>query len=619
MTAETMKYALHDLAAGWHKIVATSPGSVLLKTSRTDVENRRSYLFSEPVKILTAHALAEIPTVFDNLEAALKSGRFVCGFISYEAGYHFEPTALSHPGRQPEFELPLVWFGVYSKPLVVLELNAAERDSGLETEDYTETNSTSVDLSRAEYFDRIQRIRKYIEAGDLYQANFTIGVNRDWSHGAGSLFKRIMDNQPVPYGAFLNAGETQILSASPELFFRKQGSQILVRPMKGTSRRGRDIEEDAERAAWLATDEKNRAENLMIVDLLRSDLGRICRTGSIIASDLFSVHRYPDLLQMTSTVKGDLKPGTSYYDIFRSLFPCGSITGAPKIRTMQVIRELESESRGIACGAIGFISPDGEAVFSVAIRTPTLRNCKLTMRVGSGVTYDSDPNAEYEECLLKAKFLTAAKAEFSLIETILWDQEYFLLDLHLERLSGSAEYFDIQVDLKDIHQRLESLPAGFVVGARQRVRILLSQPGLVSIDSVPLPDISDTGLLTLSTEHTDSTDALFRHKTTRRAMYDRVYAEARERGFDDAVFLNERGEVTECAVHNLMIRKNGKLMTPQTKCGLLPGVFRRHLLLKNPEILETTLTVEDLLSAESIYIFNSVRGLRSVRIDREDG
>jgi para-aminobenzoate synthetase/4-amino-4-deoxychorismate lyase len=619
MTDATTTSASQISPADWHLAAATNPGSVLLRTGRPDGENEKSYLFSQPEDILIARTLAEIPRVFEDAEKALKSGRFLCGFLSYEAGYHFEPAAAPPLGPLSGVELPLVWFGVYAEPAVLHEQapTAARYDPDLE--DIGERDTVSISLSKADYCARIQKIREYIAAGDLYQANFTVMARQSWSEGAARLFARIMTNQPVPYAALLNIGHTQILSASPELFFRKQDSQILVRPMKGTSRRGRDSKEDAELAAWLAADEKNRAENVMIVDLLRNDLGRICTAGSIRVTDLFSVERLPELFQMTSTVRGDLKPETTYYDIFRSLFPCGSITGAPKIRTMQVIRELEGESRGIACGAIGFISPHGEAVFSVAIRTLALRDGEFTMRVGSGITYDSDPAAEYEECLLKAKFLSPLLPEFKLIETILWDQGYYLLNLHLDRVAASAEYFDFRFDQEAAREQLETLHRRLETGTRHRVRILLSRSGAISIASGPLSGTSHTALLMISSERTNSTDPFLRHKTTRRAMYDRVNADARARGFDDALFFNERDEVTECAIHNLMIAKDGKLVTPQVECGLLPGIYRQHLLSSHPEIREGTLTLEDLLSADSIFIFNSVRGLRLVRLVAENG
>jgi para-aminobenzoate synthetase/4-amino-4-deoxychorismate lyase len=377
--------------------------------------------------------------------------------------------------------------------------------------------------------------------------------------------------------------------------------------------------EDDQQAAWLAADEKNRAENVMIVDLLRNDLGRICRSGSVEVVELFAVERHPELLQMTSTVRGELKAGIGYDEIFRSLFPCGSITGAPKVRTMQAIRELEDGPRGISCGAIGYFAPDDEAVFSVAIRTAVLRDGVARMRVGSGITWDSDAGAEYAECLLKARFLTRRPEQFDLIETLRWEDGYFLLEPHLERLRASAEYFAFCLDEAKVREALRQEAEGLEPGTPHRVRLLLARAGKVSVTSEAL---SGTGSavapgparMMLAGERTESRDVLLRHKTTRREVYDRALREARAGGFDDAVFVNERGEVTEGAIHNLMIAKGGRFVTPAVACGLLPGVYRRWLLERHPEIVEGVVTLEDLRRADRVMVFNSVRGLRLARV-----
>lgn len=596
----------------WPKIVASKPGSVLLKTARPDAENHTSYLFANPVQVLTAEAPDEIPAVFKSIEKTLEEGCYAAGFISYEAGYHFEPAALRGSGRAADCDLPLVWFGVYREPLICHEDTRATRDNSLPDEESALRTDLIIGISQSDYTDAIEKIRRYIAAGDFYQANFTIPMRLNWRGNAARLFERLMQNQPVAYGALIHTGKTQILSASPELFFRKNGSEIVVRPMKGTAARGRDLREDDHHAAWLAADAKNCAENVMIVDLLRNDLGRICTTGSVRVTDLFAVERYPDLLQMTSTIRGALRPDTSYYDIFRSLFPCGSITGAPKIRTMQVIRELEQAPRGIGCGAIGYFSPRGEACFSVAIRTATLHGGELRMRVGSGVTHDSVAASEYAECVLKSQFLQRAPKRFELIETLLWEGAYFLLELHLERMADSAAYFDFQCNAAEALAQLDRYAAGFPAGTRQRVRMLLARNGAITLTSQPMGDSARSVTVMCATERVDSGDPFLRHKTTQRAAYDRALADAQAKGFDDALFVNERGEVTECAIHNVMLVKHGRWRTPHVDCGVLPGVYRRYLLEKHPEVQEGVLTLDDLREADRVYLFNSVRGLRRV-------
>lgn len=591
----------------WIRTAAARPGSVLLATARPDAENQASYLFTDPLEILAADRLEEIPHIFAAIERALRAGRHVAGFLSYEAGYHFEPAALRPADAPPASGLPLAWFGVYRAPQVRNGFGGH-----IQAGDDTGEALPQAGISRDEYSANIGCIREYIAAGDFYQANFTVPFRMPWTSGAARLFERALSNQPVPYGALLNVGAVQIVSASPELFFRRSGKTILVRPMKGTCPRGRDSAEDARNAVWLAADEKNRAENVMIVDLLRNDLGRICAPGSIRTSELFRIERYPGLLQMTSTVHGELRPSISNYDIFRALFPCGSITGAPKVRTMQAIRELEREARGIACGAIGYFAPSGDAVFSVAIRTATLRDGEAHMRVGSGVTYDSDADAEFDECLLKAQFLARAAAPFQLIETLRWSGGYWLLDLHLDRLADSAAYFDFVMNREQVRARLGDHAKTFAPHSCHRVRLLLARSGEVSITSEPLIHDRRAVRLVVAREHTDQSDPFLRHKTTRRTVYDRALADARAAGCDDALFLNRAGQVTECAIHNLLILRGGEVLTPALDCGLLPGVCRRSLLERHPNIREAVLNIDDLHSADRVYIFNSVRGLRRV-------
>jgi len=613
----------------WARIAASRPGSVLLQTARAEPENQSSYLFTDPVEVLSAHRLDEIPGLFAAIEDALTRGCYVAGFLSYETGYHFEPKALegSELASDQVFDpaLPLAWFGIYDAPqmcgatdgLTFAGEGAAARPAEL-----------ALALSEEEYSLRIEAIRRAIEAGDLYQANFTVDGHFYWNDGPASLFAGMMRSQPTPYGALLHLdsgeGSTFVLSASPELFFRKRGEEITVCPMKGTARRGRDLEEDTRQAEWLAADPKNRAENVMIVDLMRSDLGRICKPGSIAVTDLFAVHRYPSLLQMTSTVRGELAPDTSLYGIFRSLFPCGSITGAPKVRTMQLIRELEESPRGIACGAIGFFSPgeggNHDAVFSVAIRTVTLRGEEARMRIGSGITYGSEAKAEYEECLLKTRFLSQLSArrqdDFSLIETLAWAGDYALLELHLDRLRDSAAHFDFHYDEEHARAELGRHAEGFHAGSRRRVRLSLGRDGDISISSAPLEPVCGTAVLQIASTRVDSDDPFLRHKTTRRVVYDEALAGARAAGCDDAIFLNAEGQVTECTIYNLMIDRDGEWVTPPIENGLLPGVYRRYLLAAHPEVRVAPISLDELLAAGRILVFNSVRGLRRARLHR---
>jgi para-aminobenzoate synthetase/4-amino-4-deoxychorismate lyase len=429
-----------------------------------------------------------------------------------------------------------------------------------------------------------------------------------------------------------------ILSFSPELFFRIDPSgpasefvrRIVTRPMKGTARRGRTTREDLEIAEWLRNDPKNRSENVMIVDLLRNDLGRVARTGTVHADRLFDVERYATLWQMTSTVSAELRPEVGFHEILRALFPSGSVTGAPKVRAMQLLAELEDAPRGVYTGAIGFFSPQ-QTVFNVAIRTLEFEDGRGTMGAGSGIVIDSDPADEYRECLLKASFLTGPAyrtteprvqqpEKMFLIETMLWNGAYPFIELHLDRLTDSAEYFGFACDRAAVRTALEQHAQQFAESAPRKVRLLMIDPdGTVGIGSEPLPPNPDPNRVArvyVSPHCTDPANPTLYHKTTQRpVLYVLEYLKAQRGGLDDVLFLNLRGEVTEGAISNVFVEKDGRWTTPPIECGLLAGVFRRHLLATRPEIEERVLFLNDLREADGVYIANAVRGLRRVTID----
>jgi len=607
-----------DLPEGACAAVAAQAGSILLETSRYDPSNQRSYLFLHPAETIAAHHPDEIPSVFARIEAALREGFHVAGFFSYECGTHFERFT---GGSAQAAELPLAWLGVYRSPFVFdhalgsFEGPAPELPSVLPAPSEMDLipPGLTLEIAPEEYRDRILEIKEYIAAGDTYQVNFTDRVSFPVQATPSALYAALSRQQPVAYGAFLNVAGQHILSFSPELFFRVADGRIVTRPMKGTMARGLDAAEDRQAALRLQNDEKNRAEHVMIVDLLRNDLGRICQTGSVVVEDLFSVEKYQTLLQMTSTIAGVLRPGVGYYEIFRSMFPSGSITGAPKLRTMEIIRELEQRPRGVYTGAIGFISPGGSSVFNVAIRTLTMKDGLARMGVGGGIVADSDPRDEYRECQLKAAFLTRARPAFQLIETMLWEKEFRLLPLHLDRLEASAAYFDFSFDREAVLKRLRELSDSFEDGTSRRVRLLLDANGKITVSNSELQAEPDFVRVKISGQPTSSTDVFLRHKTTRRELYNCALTAAHTEGFDEVLFANEKGELTEGAISNLFIERAGKLLTPPLACGLLPGVYRRHLLETRTNAEERVLTLADLHTADAVYLCNSVRGLRAVK------
>lgn len=662
--------------------LAYGPGAVLLQSSRFDEENYRSFLFCQPEKLLSATRSDEVPEAFSQAERALAEGKYVAGFVSYECGEYFAETGLDVSAA----DVPLLWFGVYSRAYVFNhrdgcfdspphpvcpkagQTRAGHHAAAPARSDpaFSIEKNLRPAISESDYARKIDAIREYIRAGDTYQINFTDKISFDFAGSPLAMFSSLQEQQRASYSAYLNLGSTQILSFSPELFFRVDHGRIVTRPMKGTAPRGRNAAEDAARAEWLRRDAKNRAENVMIVDLLRNDLGRICEFGSVRVDRLFDIEKYETLFQMTSTISGRLRPRMRYHDIFRSIFPCGSITGAPKIRSMQLIRELEQGARGIYTGAIGFLSPSGEAEFNVAIRTVVLESGRGHMGVGGGITYDSTAQDEYRECLLKAKFLsrsapakfkvpaqpeqpTSAKSgqicgtfgralsracakdssqtcgiesglsgrigKFQLIESILWNGSYPLLPLHLDRLEASAAHFGFVFDRALIRGHLERNRQRLQGGLRYKVRLLLNESGAVKIENSVLEESAKTCKVALSAIRTSSGDQLLRHKTTRRELYNAMFAEARRGGFDDVLFMNERGEITEGAISNVFVKAGGRLYTPPAANGLLQGVYRRHILETTSSVIEKTLLLSDLRLADALYICNAVRGMRRVELD----
>jgi para-aminobenzoate synthetase / 4-amino-4-deoxychorismate lyase len=600
-----------------HALVGERAGAVLLESSRFDAENYRSYLFLEPLRMLVAMHAEELPGLFAQVDEALAAGCHVAGYLSYESGYHFQGVA----ERWTAAGEPLAWFGVYrgvrvfdhrsgewsGEPLPSLPtVEARGRAAAFVVGD------VALGMGRERYGEKIAVIQERIAEGATYQVNFTDRIRAESSLPAAELFGALAQQQRSAYSAMVNMGERQILSLSPELLFRTEGRRIVMRPMKGTWPRGMDAAEDTAAALLLQHDEKNRSEHLMIVDLERNDLGRVCETGSVRVEDLFSVERYETLLQMTSTVSGLLREGISWYELFRGVFPSGSITGAPKISTMGIIGEMEESARGVYTGSIGFIAPTGDAVFNVAIRTLVLEDGRVTMGVGGGIVADSDADAEYEECRLKASFLTRALPEFALLETMLWDGNYAFLELHMDRLQLSCSYFDFPFEPEVIRARLAEMAKTFVPPNWQRVRLTLDRDGEIGLTSSSVGFAKKACRVRVSGERTSSGDVFLRHKTTHRGLYDAEFQAAQRDGFDEVLFVNERDEVTEGAISSVFAKVDGRLVTPPLGLGVLPGIYRRHLLEAVGSAEERVLRVEDLVGAEEVYVCNSVRGLRRV-------
>ena len=613
----------HPLPPPIYSYIERTPGTVLLHSSRPG-GSPFSRLFTSPLRIIEVREIKQLGPLFSHIEQATEKGLFAAGFFAYECAEYFEPTAGVRPPRDAAL---IAWFGIYdqchtfdhrSGTLDPDLPQTSARESRIDERPFEKSRQIDFAVNEQQFSDRVRNIHDHIRAGDVYQLNLTFPLRAQFPEPEAALYQRLSAAQPVDYGAFLHTQSGRhILSFSPELFFRIDSKRhITTQPMKGTAPRGRTTSEDLAIARWLAHDAKNCAENVMIVDLIRNDLGRICSFGSVKAEKLFEVERYPSLWQMISRISGDLRPSIRHEDVFRALFPCGSITGAPKIRAMQLLGKIEEGPRGVYTGAIGYFSRQ-QTVFNVAIRTLELENSSATMGVGAGIVIDSNAPSEFRECRLKAEFLTRSSEPLSLIETMLWNRTCPLLELHLDRLTDSASYFDFECNRDAIRKALRDEASRFQDDHPRKVRLLLDAAGTVQLTSeiVSVPHGRDQLRICIATTRTDASDRFLFHKTTRRELYNRAYASASSAGFTDVFFLNTRGEVTEGAVHNIFIEKSGRWYTPPLDCGVLPGVYRRHLLETQPNVEEKTLTLNDLKAADSVYVCNAVRGLRRIAID----
>lgn len=577
----------------------------------TTDEDPDGYHFTDPVAVHVASIVDDVPKVLDAVEEAAQEGYFAAGYIAYEAGAALEKSV---PRRS--IDVPYAWFGIYED---------ADRMSRRDLEQLLSPADARIaqvrfSVPKPRYRKQVAAIRELIREGDVYQINYTGQLRFTLDQPADALFHALVKRQPVPYAAYLDIGDAQILSCSPELFFRREGRRIVTRPMKGTATRGASAEEDEERARHLAADVKNRAENVMIVDLLRNDLSRCCVAGSVRTPKLFETERYETLIQMSSEIEGELEPDAGLLDIFTALFPCGSITGAPKIRAMQRIDALEDEQRGVYCGAVGFVRPGGDAVFNVAIRTSVVREGTGRLGIGSGIVWDSEADAEFSECLLKAQFLAGSadlEAEpFYLIETMrAEDGRIVLLDLHMDRLQASAAAFGIPLHRSEVEGRISAeLPDD----GDYRVRLTLDQGGAVRIERSPADPKPDHWRAAISGTHVDAQDPLLRHKTSRRSLYNEKLKKAQRLGYDEVLFLNARGEVTEGARSNIFIRNGRSWRTPPIGSGALPGVYRRHLIDSLPGVSEVVLYIHDVLGADAVYFCNAVAGLVEAEVLVQD-
>lgn len=569
-----------------------------MKTPFVLIDDGPGFLrFSTPGDVVVAHQPGEIPAAFRAIEAAMAAGRYVAGWISYELGYALEPrlAPLQHQNRRH----PLLWFGVFGAPEPIAR-------SDLQPPGRAYAGHLRHEWSRADYDERFQRIHDCIEAGDIYQANLSFRSRFAFAGDPLALYLQLHDRAAAAHGAFIDDGTRQVLSLSPELFFAITAEgKITARPMKGTAPRGSDQLSDARAKAALSASPKDRAENLMIVDLLRNDVGRLALIGSVSVPKLFSVETYPTLHTMVSTVGAQLKPATGAEAVIRALFPCGSVTGAPKIRAMEIIRQMEASRRDIYCGAIGYFAPDGSANFNVAIRTITIHGCSGELGIGGAIVQDSQAHAEYDECLLKARYFESVRRPIGLIETLRYEGIFVRLERHLERMRNSAAFLGLPFDWKQAVTALERAVQG--AETPLRVRLSLDEAGCFDCTIAPVGPSPSRWRFAISPHRVNSADILLRHKTSWREFFDDEQARLSTiTCCDEVIFLNEREELTEGSRTNIFVCHDGRLVTPPLGSGVLDGVLRRELT-EQGICTEARLTLDNL--AGDVLLGNSLRGL----------
>lgn len=556
------------------------------------------YTFTQPIKEIKTRDLAEVADLLAQVESYQEQGYYVVGYVSYEAAPAFEEKLAVH--KSPLLGAYLLYFTVHDRvETSPIPLTYEEVDLPSKWQEET---------SAENYEKAIARIQHHLRQGDTYQVNYTVQLKQDLSANPFAIYNRMVIEQEAGYNAYVEHDEMAVISISPELFFEQNDRELTTRPMKGTTQRGVTDQEDLAQASWLEQDPKNRSENMMIVDLLRNDMNRISGVGSEHVERLCQVEQYSTVWQMTSTIKSQLRPDVDLVEIFRSLFPCGSITGAPKIATMEIIKDLEPQPRGVYCGTIGLLLPNGRRIFNVAIRTIQLHQGIAIYGVGGGITWDSTWESEYREVHQKAAILYRKQARFQLITTGKISKKQLLFEeQHLERLTKASRYFANPFDPEDLRQKIEEECQACDANQDYRLRISLSKSGEIELSRQILTPLSPSFCKTkLCLQEADLNQSFTYFKTTNRPHL--------SLGEQEIIYHNAAGELLETSIGNLVLKINGKLYTPPIRLGILPGIYRQHLL-ETGQVEEKVLTVPDLDQAEAVYGCNAVRGLYELRIE----
>ena len=555
------------------------------------------YTFTKPILELKTRNLAQVKELLARVEDYQQQGYYVVGYVSYEAAPAFEEKLAVHPA--PLLGEYLLYFTVH---------DSVEKSSIPLTYDEVDMPSNWQEVtSKKDYEKAIAQIHHHLRQGDTYQVNYTVQLKQAVTANPFAIYNRMVVEQEAGYNAYVEHDEMAVISMSPELFFEQKGRDLTTRPMKGTTKRGLTNQEDLDQAAWLEQDPKNRSENMMIVDLLRNDMNRLSEVGSEHVECLCQVEQYSTVWQMTSTIKSRLRENVDLVEIFRSLFPCGSITGAPKIATMEIIKDLEPQPRGVYCGTIGLLLPNGRRIFNVAIRTIQLYKGQAIYGVGGGITWDSTWESEYREVHQKAAVLYRKQARFQLITTGKISQKQLMFEeQHLERLRKASRYFAFPFDSENLKQKIEEECQACDANQDYRLRISLDKSGEIEVDRQVLTPLSPSFCQAkLCLQEANLQQAFTYFKTTHRPHL--------IMGDQEIIYHTADGKLLETTIGNLVLKMDGKLYTPPSQLGLLQGIYRQNLL-ESGQVKEKVLTIEDLKGSEAIYGCNAVRGLYELSV-----
>ena len=555
-------------------------------------------IFTHAIEEIKTKDFKEVKSLIKKIETYQEKGYYAVGYVAYEASQAFEPKFQIFDG--PLMSEYLLYFTIHDT--VQTEPIPLTYEPVLLPESWQELTSAE------EYKAAIEHIHHHIRQGDTYQVNYTVQLQQNLTADPFAIYNRLVVEQNAHYNAFIQHDDVSIISISPELFFKKDGDRLTTRPMKGTTNRGLTTETDLAQARWLALDQKNRSENMMIVDLLRNDMNRISNIGSENVKSLCQVEQYSTVWQMTSTIETQLLPNSSLGDVFQALFPCGSITGAPKIATMAIIKDIEKQARGVYCGAIGILLPKGPTIFNVAIRTLQMQRNKAIYGVGGGITWDSKWESEYEETKQKSAVLYRQNPRFDLISTGRIHQGKLLfLKEHLNRLQEASRYFAYPFNKEDVQNQVEDLCQSLDFDTDYRLKLSLAKDGELTLEHDQLTGLADVFCQARLVEQTHPLDSSYTYFKT-------SYRPHINLGPHEQIFYNQKKELLETSIGNLVLKIQDQLYTPPVRLGLLNGIYRQSLIANN-QVTERVLTLDNLKQAQAIYGCNAVRGLYELRVD----